>query len=143
MESAPGAEVPRSDSKGIRAVSERRLLRVAFRCIGLTALCWYLPHLSHDVAVLWRSLRFPPVTIPLRAVLEERIIELLPNVVGALLGLYLLLGGRALLDRLAPAGSSRCPECGYDLTGAGHARRCPECGSPVPPELRSAVENSS
>ena len=37
---------------------------------------------------------------------------------------------RNLVARDAPDGASRCPECGYDLTG-NTSGRCPECGTVV------------
>ena len=49
----------------------------------------------------------------------------------ALIGLYLLLGGRQLVDYCLRGVRGRCAGCGYDLSGL-NAEVCPECGSPTP-----------
>lgn len=46
-----------------------------------------------------------------------------------LVGGYLFLGGRLLLDLMIPASRPYCHECGYDLSGAPTAGICPECGT--------------
>jgi hypothetical protein len=50
------------------------------------------------------------------------------SVVGVLIGLYLLLGGKWLADTIIPSNHEYCFECGYDLTGSRQSDRCPECG---------------
>ncbi len=48
-------------------------------------------------------------------------------------GVYLFLGGEWLVAKAIPGNRPYCPECGYDLTGAGR-ERCPECDTPFRPE---------
>lgn len=45
------------------------------------------------------------------------------------LGAYLLLGGRWIVNLAFPLGGNRCEECGYSLRGI-KGTRCPECGAP-------------
>jgi hypothetical protein len=44
-------------------------------------------------------------------------------------GLYLLFGGRWLVDRLIPSNRPYCHECAYELTGLPPEGVCPECGT--------------
>ena len=53
------------------------------------------------------------------------------------LGLYLVLGGKWIVDTVIPSNRPYCPECGYDVSKAT-ASDCPECGSQLPAELRTA-----
>lgn len=46
------------------------------------------------------------------------------------LGLYLLLGGNWIVNKVIPSNRPYCPECGYDLSRARGAN-CPECGVAV------------
>jgi hypothetical protein len=46
------------------------------------------------------------------------------------IGLYLLLGGKLLINRFCAEVVGRCPKCGYDLVGVATGANCPECGTP-------------
>jgi hypothetical protein len=59
-----------------------------------------------------------------------------------LLGLYLLLGGTWLLDRIIPSNRPYCPECGYDLSN-NRSSNCPECGVLLPLESTSSNGNQT
>ena len=45
-----------------------------------------------------------------------------------ILGLYLFLGGRWIVDKSIPSNRRYCHECGYDLTHTD-SNCCPECGT--------------
>ena len=49
--------------------------------------------------------------------------------------LYLLFGGKWIVDRCIPSNRAYCPECGYDLSSSG-GDRCVECGVALPADLR-------
>jgi len=48
-----------------------------------------------------------------------------------ILGLYLFLSGRWVINRILRGLDGTCPHCGYDIT-ATKGPRCPECGEPIP-----------
>ena len=47
-----------------------------------------------------------------------------------LIGLYLLFGGKWIVDRVIPSNRPYCHECAYVLTGLAPEGVCPECGTP-------------
>ena len=51
------------------------------------------------------------------------------GVVEMLVGAYLFFGGRWIADLAIPSNRPYCHECGYDLSAAGQSSRCPECGT--------------
>ena len=50
-----------------------------------------------------------------------------PYVAQFAFGLYLMCGGKWLLNKIIPSNRPYCPECGYDLT-KNKTAKCPECG---------------
>lgn len=44
------------------------------------------------------------------------------------LGLYLLFGGKWIVNKVIPSNRPYCPECGYELSKASGGN-CPECGA--------------
>jgi hypothetical protein len=52
------------------------------------------------------------------------------SVVQILIGLYLLFGGKWIVDRVIPSNRPYCHECAYELTGLPPEGVCPECGTP-------------
>ena len=52
------------------------------------------------------------------------------SVAQILVGLYLLFGGRWIVDRAIPSNRPYCHECAYELTGLPPEGVCPECGTP-------------
>jgi hypothetical protein len=61
--------------------------------------------------------------------------------VSALMGLYLLFGGRWIVNLAIPSNRPYCHECGYELTG-NITGLCPECGTPNLPPERTASTSS-
>ncbi len=50
-------------------------------------------------------------------------------------GLYLVFGGKWLVNKIIPSNRPYWPECGYDLSLAP-GQACPECGVTLPEALR-------
>jgi hypothetical protein len=57
-----------------------------------------------------------------------------------LVGLYLLFGGKWIVNLCIPSNRPYCPECGYQLSLSSRGN-CPECGTTLP--ISITVENSS
>lgn len=47
-----------------------------------------------------------------------------------LMGLYLLFGGKWIVDKIIPSNRPYCPECGYDVSRTA-TPQCPECGAQI------------
>lgn len=57
------------------------------------------------------------------------LVALSDEMVWLLAGLYLLIGGKLLINRFCAEVSGRCPKCRYDLKGIAPGAPCPECGT--------------
>ncbi len=53
----------------------------------------------------------------------------LSYVVSAIIGCYLFLGGKWVVDHVVPSNRPYCHECAYELTGSPVEGACPECGT--------------
>ncbi|MCZ6811939.1 MAG: hypothetical protein ACE10B_03625 [Phycisphaerales bacterium] len=53
------------------------------------------------------------------------------SIVQLAIGVYLLFGGKWIVNVCIPSNRPYCPECGYDLSKAASAN-CPECGVKLP-----------
>ena len=58
------------------------------------------------------------------------------------LGLYLLIGGKWLLNKIIPSNRPYCPECGYDLS-KNTSDHCPECGVALPSQAAISTGSDS
>lgn len=54
---------------------------------------------------------------------------MMPYAIQFVIGLYLIVGGRWVVNWLIPSNRPYCPECGYELTGLPDEGHCPECGT--------------
>lgn len=110
--------------------------RLVLKAIGILLLAWGLPELIAYITgyVSWRLLDirsgggYMGVEPEWLAVL----LHILSPVVQVLIGLYLLLDGKWLLDKIIPSNRPYCPECGYDLSESGNSAACSECGTALP-----------
>ncbi|MCH7721708.1 MAG: hypothetical protein IH988_12095 [Planctomycetes bacterium] len=53
------------------------------------------------------------------------------SIVQLAIGVYLLFGGKWIVNLCIPSNRPYCPECGYDLSKTTSAN-CPECGVKLP-----------
>ncbi len=60
------------------------------------------------------------------------LLHILAPFLQVLIGLYLLLDGKWLLERIIPSNRPYCPNCGYDLSESGQPQACSECGVELP-----------
>jgi hypothetical protein len=63
--------------------------------------------------------------------LASTLLQLLPPGAQLAFGIYLLVGGKWIVNRCIPSNRPYCPECGYDLSNSRGAK-CPECGVALP-----------
>ncbi len=102
------------------------IVRLGGVCLLLVFARDAISQISVWLQLLWdaqnRDLYFRNLSqIPLFPVLD-----LMP-VVYCAIGLYTLLGGRWLINRILRGLDASCPSCGYSLRGV-NSERCPECG---------------
>lgn len=61
---------------------------------------------------------------------EARILYYLDNFIEIAIGLYLIFGGKWIVNKAIPSNRPYCNECGYELRNLTN-NQCPECGTPV------------
>jgi len=103
--------------------------RLALKAIGVLVIAQHLPMAiistcSVSVTILTEGmLGFGPMST-----LSWELQTGIMYVMGALVGCYLLFGGRWIVDRAIPSNRPYCHECAYELTG-NVTGVCPECGT--------------
>jgi len=65
---------------------------------------------------------------------------LIGSILQCVIGIYLLLGGKFLIDLCIPSNRPYCPDCGYELSGLA-GDQCPECGASLPAEFIATQES--
>lgn len=120
-------------------MKHKTLFRLALKAIGILLLGFAIPQLTETATLTLAYLReyFYFGVAPNWAVGDPLLFSSRP--IGGLLqvafALYLLFGGRWIVDRCIPSNRPYCPECGYDLSSSG-GDRCVECGVALPADLR-------
>lgn len=107
--------------------------RLVLKAIGVLLIAWGLPNLVGDIVsyVVWRvqqvtaGMAYAGIEPEWLAIL----LHLLESVIKVAIGLYLLLDGKWLLDKIIPSNRPYCPDCGYDLSESGNPAACSECGT--------------
>jgi hypothetical protein len=56
------------------------------------------------------------------------------------IGLYLVLGGNWIVNKVIPSNRPYCPECGYELSHNASSMKCPECGVALPDAARTSSD---
>ena len=108
--------------------------RLVLKAIGVLMLCLAVPDLLGHVSQVsyFTSYDNPYGT---GGQLPDLLLWNLPEYVAVtiqtLAGIYLLLGGKWLVDKIIPSNRPYCMNCGYPLSG-GHGAQCPECGVTLP-----------
>lgn len=102
------------------------IVRLGGLCLALVFARDAIIEMSNWLVLTWnaqnRSIYFRNFSqTPLLLVLD------LTPVLFCALGVYALLGGRWLIDRVLRGLGATCPQCGYSLRGV-NSSRCPECG---------------
>lgn len=105
-------------------MKHKTLCRLAVRLIGLVFLINGLLEVPAIIAVLAHA-RPAAVGVPLDWAMFVGLIEPIGSI---LIGVYLFLGGTAVVNYLIPSNRPYCHECGYELTLPA-SKHCPECGT--------------
>lgn len=112
-------------------MSDHAWFRLVVRAIGVLLLGLSVPMLVWDIGALIVQLGNSGGADAGATMLYH-----VPTMAGygaqAAIGLYLLMGGDALVRYCLKGVRGRCSGCGYDIT-ATTTGRCPECGMAVPP----------
>ena len=103
----------------------KTLFRVLLKVLGVWLIASSTSHLFNIMAIY---AAFPSGYAPVRRG-TDWVVNVAPDAMPMLIGLYLFFGGKWIADLAIPGNRPYCPECGYDLTGATESR-CPECGTP-------------
>jgi hypothetical protein len=80
-------------------------------------------HRRHGAWSFWSFWWTPDLLLPFFVPLVESAVMLV-------IGLYLFLGGRWIVNVAVPSNRPYCPECGYDSFHRS-GEICPECGTPI------------
>jgi hypothetical protein len=110
--------------------------RLVLKAIGILVLAFSAPHLlwvggaSLLEAILTAS-PAPGSVVPFFVNWDYEWRTLFYNGIEVAFGLYLLFGGKWLVNKCIPSNRPYCPECGYDLSKSSDAS-CPECGVGLP-----------
>ncbi|MCH8344127.1 MAG: hypothetical protein IH983_09070 [Planctomycetes bacterium] len=113
--------------------------RLVLKAIGVLLVGLSLPDIVKLVAQMghfsvsrsFASGRFPVPPPPNWWWVWNLVAEAIGHLLELGVGLYLLLGGKWIVNLCIPSNRPYCPECGYDLSKATSAN-CPECGVKLP-----------
>jgi hypothetical protein len=125
-------------------VKHKTWFRLVMKAIGVLLIGLSLPMLAQHLGGFMRMYNTQgglgtwaaPISI-----WEHLLWLLIGYVLQLAFGLYLLFGGRWLVNLCIPSNRPYCPECGYDLSHNKEAARCPECGVAVGQSQVSAPED--
>ncbi len=116
-------------------MTPRQRFHLVTKIAGLVLTAWSLPLTLASAAsvvrshLMWGAMRgmgTPTLSLEMQILLHPGVVW---GLTGLILGLYLLLSGRRLVDHAAPLAGG-CPGCGYDTRGL-KSEACPECGAPI------------
>lgn len=118
-------------------MKHRTWFRLALKAIGVLLVGWsldsvfYIGGMVYTLATQPRYLdQFNPYSNVAGSPPDNSVwftLKLLEYLSPLLIGLYLVFGGKWLLNKMIPADRPYCPACGYDLSHS-HGSYCPECG---------------
>ncbi len=108
--------------------------RLVLKAIGVLLIGLTIPTLSEVTIFLLNSLLVgvTPLFVPRSfGGTWLGVLRVVGPILQFIFGLYLLLGGKWIVNLCIPSNRPYCPECGYDLSKATSAN-CPECGVKLP-----------
>ncbi len=105
--------------------------RLVLKAIGVLLIGLTIPTLADVVFIIIHDwiVAARPLLIPRS--FGRPLIAIVGPMLQFIFGLYLLFGGKWIVNLCIPSNRPYCPECGYDLSKATSAN-CPECGVKLP-----------
>ena len=123
--------------------SDATWFTVAMRSIGILVLALGIPWLASEVmAARWYLFPQPRGTASWVANKWQPFVFVVGPSLQVMLGLYLVLGGRALKRMCLGSVEARCPVCNYDVRGL-RGPACPEYGIGLPGRDTASVTTES
>ncbi len=125
------AIAPGGPPTGAAPMKHKTWFRLVLKAIGVLLIGLTIPTLSQVVLFILYNFMVgvTPLFVP-RSFGRQWITVAGPMLL-FIFGLYLLFGGKWIVNLCIPSNRPYCPECGYDLSKATSAN-CAECGVKLP-----------
>ena len=114
--------------------------RLALKVVGIALIGWSAPSLVQSMMmVVWWMVQYSGnVNVMGGGDWWWSWLQPIGPVLQLTIGLYLLFGGKWIVNLCIPSNRPYCPECGYELRRP-QGSTCPECGTTLP----SLMSNSN
>lgn len=113
----------------------RTVSTIVVRALGLWMLAWTAPSL---ISALVYALQFMVSSDPLGPYDAWWVASNIGTGIVFLLGAWLFIDGKEVIDHFHFVVPGRCARCGYDARGVKDTT-CPECGAPLPKRRHKRV----
>lgn len=117
-------------------MKHKTLCRLALRILGVYMICTGIPSLLMNTAYFAVQYSQYSSQVIVGWSPSQQWLWMIPQALDwaarIAIGLYLVLGGNWIVNKIIPSNRPYCPECGYDLFHTPSLANCPECGVSLP-----------